>query len=252
MAAGSIVRRGALSMHSWPPGHLHHTTCAEPFDKFPLISSICVHDPDLYSAPASIRVEDDLAAVRRPGRIVTADGSGLFRQLIGVRAIGAHDPDLAVASLMACPEHDALPVRRPIGRIRIRMVGPDTVGQSLLPRAITLHDPDLRTTTLGRGVEDSGVIRRESGKERPRRPRVGLRSICQLTGGRAVRIDYPDFGMSRDCVFGGEGDLGKIVRHARRQFISDDGYFDLRYSCIKCILEIKFPSARAIGSKGDV
>src|SRR5712691_7653727 len=136
-------------MQSWPPGHLHHTACTEPPKQLPLIVSIGVHDPDFYIAPTSIGVEDDPAAVRRPCRIVAADGSGLIRQLLWVRTIGVHNPDLAVSCLVACPKHDVLADRRPIGCIRVGTVFRYTVGQLPLARTIAVHYPDLRTATLG-------------------------------------------------------------------------------------------------------
>src|SRR5262245_6410872 len=57
--------------------------------------------------------------------------------------------------------------------------------------------------------------------------------------------------MSGAGVFCGEGNPGKIMRHARRQFISAHWYFDLRHGRAIFIHDIDFTGAGAIRSKED-
>src|SRR6266581_3535375 len=163
----------------------HHPDIA---DENPLIGAVGVDHPN-FGGPASVGVEQQLGAVRRPNGVIARCGSWLSGELRLVAAVLVHDPDLAVGVL------DPRPVGNPLAVQPRRSVGAAALGrviifhrkrQLLLLRSVAVHDPQLAKPFL--------VARPESDPVALRRPdRGGVAALVRQLPFRAARqVDDKD------------------------------------------------------------
>ena len=138
------------------------------------MASICVHHVDLEGA-ASIAIEGDPLAVRRPGGLAVR--GGVLRQAALAASVGVHDVDIGIAVAQAV-ERDPASVRRPRGRaIALRIVRqPTRVG------AVGVHGVDVEVAVAVARERDPPV-------GRPGRVQVApVRNGCwKLLSGRVPR-----------------------------------------------------------------
>src|SRR6266568_1901996 len=163
----------------------HHPDIA---DENPLIGAVGVDRPN-FGGPASVGVEQQLGAVRRPNGVIARCRSWRSGELRLVAAVLVHDPDLAVGVL------DPRPVSNPLAVQPRRSVGTAALGrvvifhrkrQLLLLRSVAVHDPQLAKPFL--------VARPESDPVALRRPdRGGVAALIRQLPFRAARqVDDED------------------------------------------------------------
>src|SRR6266545_6781075 len=120
----------------------HHPDIA---DENPLIGAVGVDHPN-FGGSASVGVEQQLRAVRRPNGIVVRCRSRRSGELRLVAAVLVHDPDLAVGVL------DPRPIGNPLAVQPRRSVGAAALGrvviflgkrQLFLLISVAVHDPEL-------------------------------------------------------------------------------------------------------------